>query len=156
MLILSQCFQAALEKSESDVLHYVYTKLPRIQKQLDHVYHDDVFLRDQILVATDIPEISRALREKVPQSSQEAIQRIATFMSSESHSAGAHFCDKSSTDNALYSLGNRFRGEARKRLKSGTKQVRTNRRLSSKWLAGLKGCWVCGGTHTAKSKHSRE
>ena len=34
-LRLSQCFQAALEKSESHVFHYVYTKLPRIQKQLD-------------------------------------------------------------------------------------------------------------------------
>ena len=146
------------DKSEMEVFRKLADRLTNLQRQLDKSYHADHLLRDQLIIAVDLPLIKRSLRERVPRTAQEAIPRVATFLSKEKGSAGAYFnFEEHGIDDALYSLGNKFGGEAKKSLKGRGKRGRqASRKLSSKWLAGIKGCWVCGQGHLARFKHTRE
>ena len=55
--------------------------LGKLQQQLHHDYQKDVFLTDSLVTATDIPDIARTLKEKVPLKSHEATQRVAALLS---------------------------------------------------------------------------
>lgn len=104
---LSKAMQNAPDKSEMEVFREVSDELIKTQHQLHTDYHSDRFLRDQLLVCADIPRLKRSLIEKIPTSAQEAMQRIATLLSSEPKSAAANFGDE---DEANYGFGKRFRG----------------------------------------------
>ena len=55
-------------------------KLGKIQQKFHHDYHKDVFVKGRLVTATDIPDIARALKEKVLQTSHEATQRVAVLL----------------------------------------------------------------------------
>lgn len=108
------------QRSEGKVFHKLSNKLTRLHRQLDVSYRSDLFLRDQVIVSVDIPSITRALREKVPETSQEAINRVATFLSTEPNSVGANYTiSQTSDDVSMYSLGNAYGGEARRTIRGG-------------------------------------
>ena len=141
------------ERSELEVFRKLVDKLTSIQRQLHPSYREDRFLRDQLIIAADINQLSNSLREKIPKSAQEAINRIASQLSSDPKSAGAHFIED--CDEANYVLGRRFGGQARRDIpRSGRKQ----REKSSlrKDLANVRGCWVCGNKHRAIDYHTRK
>jgi hypothetical protein len=79
------------ERSEVEVFKSMCRLLSTTQRQLHESYHNDRFLKDQIVISVDIPEIERSLREKAAHSSHEVIQRVAALLSNEPRSAGAHF-----------------------------------------------------------------
>lgn len=104
------------DKSEA-VFKDVCRVLSTTQRQLHEIYHDDRLLHEQIVLSVDLPEIERSLREKAASTSHEAVQRIAALLSNEPRSAGAH-CINSSSDTAMYGVGLRYGGDARKSPKS--------------------------------------
>ena len=149
---LEKEFQNNPDKSELEVFRTLSEELVQTQHQLHADYHLDRFLRDQLLISADIPKLRRSLIEKIPRTAQEAMQRIATLLSSEPRSASAHICDDAMNDgDAMYGFGSRFGGNARKRSKRPFKRKMNsfNRRL-----AKVKGCWVCGKDHPARGFHS--
>ena len=139
------------DKSELQVFRGMITKLSKLQRQLSKEYRNDLFLRDQIVISTDVPAAQQSMRERVPKSSADATNRISTFLSSEPRSAGA-FAIRSNEDLlTMYSAENRFGGDAKKNFKGSKKS-----RSISKWLAGHKGCFVCKKNHRARQHHSHQ
>ena len=118
--------------SEMDAFRQFTNKLNKIQKQLSSNYQHDFILRDQLILATDLDEIQRALRERIPTTAKEPQNKIATFLSQEKGSAGTR---KESIDTAMYSTGREYGGEARRNLKP----FRYKNRISSNWISGVKG-----------------
>lgn len=151
---LSEAMRRQPMKSEVEVFRELSHRLSRIQNQLDVQYHRDSFLRDQLVMAADIPHLERSLRERVPKTAHEAMHRIAASLSNEPRSAGANWTavDSHNDDTqAHYGLGKSFGGQARKQL-GGT--VRRGYHKNRRRLANVKGCWVCGGDHMAREKHA--
>lgn len=147
---LTDLMRQSPNKSEMEIFRELCDELSSIQMQLPASYHDDIFLRDKLLVACDIPHIHELLLDKVPQNSQEAMQRVAARLSYEPRSAGVN--TTTTSDDALYSLERKYGGDARRQFKGYTKtKKKTN--LSRK-LAAAKGCWVCQGQHHARNNHS--
>jgi Reverse transcriptase (RNA-dependent DNA polymerase) len=140
------------DKSEISVFRYLAAHLARIQRQLNRDYHKDVFLKDQLVAASDVPTVIRALREKPPSTTQEAQQRIAALLDDSPGSAGANFSE-TPDDNAYFGLGQRFKGKALRTF-PGENGNRNGR--SRKSIARIKGCWVCGKSHRAKEHHNSE
>jgi len=141
------------EKSELEIFREVSDQLTKVQHQLHKDYHEPRFLRDQLLIAADLPHLRRSLIEKIPATAQEAMQRIATLLSSEPRSAGAN-CTWENMDEVHYGLGMRYGGNARKNLKGAS--ARKDRRSVRRVLASIKGCWVCKKKHRARDHHSSE
>lgn len=90
---LSESMRLEPEKSESEVevFHDISHNLSRIQHQLDEHYHKDSFLRDQLVMAAQLPHLERALRERVPKTAHEAMHRIAASLSNDPRSARANW-----------------------------------------------------------------
>jgi hypothetical protein len=57
--------------------------LRRLQRQLHADYQPDRFLRDQLVKSADIPEIARSMKEKPPETSHAAEERIAALLSAQ-------------------------------------------------------------------------
>lgn len=55
------------------------TMLSRQQRQFSGEYHDDIFLRNRILRANDTSRIAQSMKERSPDTSDEATNFIATF-----------------------------------------------------------------------------
>ena len=149
---LSKEMEKAPDKSEIDVFRSFSFKLTTLQKQLSTHYHHDDFLRAQYITSVDNHKIQQSLRERIPASSQEAANRITTFLSDEPGSA-ASFKERLSESEAMYSLGMKYGGEAES-INSRHGKKNYERRLSSKWIKGIKGCYVCGKNHRAATRHS--
>ena len=136
--------------SEVEVFGKLSDELTKIQHQLHSDYRKDRFLRDQLLVAADIPHVRRSLVDKIPLTAQEAMQRIAALLSSEPSSAGAHLA-QDDFDDVNYGMGKNFGGRAKKSLRSSQFKSKKSRHP----LASVKGCWVSGKDHRARDKHHR-
>ena len=147
---LSREMQKHPEKSEVEVFGILSDELTKVQHQLHTDYRHDRFLRDQLLVAADIPHVRRSLVDKIPPTAQEAMQRIAALLSSEPKSAGAHLA-QDDVDEVHYGMGKTFGGHARKSLRPPYIKKRKSRNP----LASVKGCWVCGKDHRARGRHPR-
>ncbi len=87
----------------------VATRLSQLQRQLSESYRKDEFLRDQIILAADTGQIQQSMRERVPKTAADAQNRIATFRSSEKHSAGS-FIASNGVDGANFSTGHKLVG----------------------------------------------
>jgi hypothetical protein len=142
---LSVMFAHIPEKSQIDVFTEMTRKLQKLQRQLTPDYHHDTILRDQLVIAADLPSITRSLREKVASTSQIAQQRIAAMLSAEPNLAGttsAFFGGKENSE-VLYGIGRRFAA------KRGTNFRRKGARRD--------GCWVCKSQdHFARDKHTKQ
>ena len=139
------------EKSEVMVFKNMCRTLSTTQRQLHKSYYHDNFLRDQILVATDVEELDRSLREKIPKNSHEAIQRIANLMSNTPGSAGKR---KGVDDRAFYGIGSKFGGDARRRKRFPTRKKPPH--MTKSQNDEKVGCIVCKRDHLARNHHSRE
>ena len=143
-------------KSEVTVFRDMSSELSKIQRQLHYKYHNDIFLRDRLVASADLPQLSRALKEKPPKTAHEARERIASLLSSEPNSAGSV---ATAGDDAYWGTDRRYHGQAerkipmpfRKEQKGGYHRNREKRRL-----AKVKGCWVCGRNHQAREYHPRD
>lgn len=103
------------EKSEMEAFRTFSYRLTTLQKKLSAHYQHDDFLRAQLIIATDINHIQQSLKERIPKNAQEAVNRIATFLSHQPKTAGAFFNDtKEPESGAMYSLGQKYGGDARK------------------------------------------
>jgi hypothetical protein len=135
------------QNSEFDVFKGMCRLLSTTQRQLHESYHNDRFLKDQIVIAVDIPEIERSLREKAARTSHEVIQRVAALLSNEPRSAGAHFTiDNEHENEGYYGTANRYGGEAKRKLRW---KGNGGRKPSLK-------CWVFRKPHRARDHHSRD
>ena len=76
------------DMSEVEVFGMLPDEMTKIQHQFHSDYRKDRFLRDQLLVAADIPHVRRSFVDKIPLTAQEAMQRIAVLLSSEPRPAG--------------------------------------------------------------------
>lgn len=174
---LSTAMESEPKASEVEVYRAFVAKVMRIQKQLDKTYHGDQLLRDQLLMSIDVPSIQDSLKDKVPRSAQQLINRVANRLSDKPHSAGTPSAYFSSRDpnrrpdrsESCYTLGQNYGGEAKRYVKMYGKIRRgrggrgTNMRDHSKrrnfpsWLRGVKGCMVCGKEdHIANQRHSED
>jgi len=115
-------------KSEMKVFHELADSLTKVQHQLHCSHHDTRFLRYQLLVAAAMPHLRHSLVERIPSTPQEAMQRIATLLSSDPRSVGAHCIQD--FDKVNYGLGRRFGGGSPKQLKGNSLKIR--RKLSRK------------------------
>lgn len=177
-MTLSEELAKAPDSTETCVFRKFVARLVSLQKQLNSNYQGDEFLRDRILQATDIPSIQTTLRDRIPETSQQAVNRIENQLSDKPRSAGSSMAlliddNGEHIDEAMYSLGKTYGGEARRPVRHPWRGQRGNRgrtsqyrragdrgphqrRLSPHWMQGIKGCFVCGEPHRANSKHPRE
>lgn len=146
-------FKRHPEKSQLSVFREMSARLSNIQRQLDTKYREDIFLRDQIITATNIEHVRRALKINTPLTAHEANQKIASFLSSEPRSAG-NYCDEGDNGDVFFGIGQKFKGGAERRIipyKRDGKRPGSSRRTLSK----IKGCWVCGADHLANRFHPK-
>lgn len=145
------------EMSEVAAFRDLLAYLNRIQRQLHPAYRKDRFLKGQLVTSADIPQVSRALREKVPQNSHEASQIIAALISSEPNSAGAFIASDSDDEEIYYGLGQRYRGQVQRRIWFPQRRQRFRGKDETRnKLALINGCWVCGKDHLAWKFHSEK
>lgn len=174
-LVFSEEMSKRPDDSEVAVFRDFVARLMALQKQLDTSYHADRFLRDRLLTAVDLPALQTTLRDRIPRSSHQAVQRIANQLSDKKGSAGSTVAMIAGSspiygsgyeNEALYSLGRTYGGDAKRRVKTpwrkrgnyerrGGRDGDRQRRLRSSWMRGVKGYFVCGGDHRANAKHPR-
>jgi len=155
-LRLSDAMREAPEKSEIEVFREFTHRLTELQRQLDGHYQHEDFLRERLVISENIPAIEQSMRERVPKDPQDAMNRIATFLSSDPRSARA-FMVTQKPSGVHYSIGKKYGGSAKRNLRGGgSSSGKYRMKLSPKWLAGAKGCYVCGQNHSARTRHSQE
>lgn len=105
-------------------------QMMQLQKQLDIPYHEDSFLRDQLLTAVDIPGIQTSLRDRIPRTSEQAVNRIENRLSEKKEAAGrtvnnmeASFepdsdVNKESHTSAMYYIGQSYYGEVKRNVRT--------------------------------------
>jgi hypothetical protein len=151
----SQFVRRYTQELQRAVFEKLVKCLKTCQRQMKTFHHCDHILRDQLLIAIDVPEINRSLRERVPKTSNDLIQRAATSLPIQPASASpllaSSFDVEISTesdasvagDSAYYETGRRFGGAARK-----LRKPKKSSRVGSK----DRRCWVCEGPHPRQRK----
>lgn len=93
------------------------TGLCALYRQLGPEFAGDAFIREQLIIYADIPQIETILRDNVPSSSQEAQQRVSAKLSPFKKFAGETVAFRSTTAHpiAFYGLNRRFVGSAKKK-----------------------------------------
>lgn len=133
-----------------------FKRLSQIQRQFDPVYLWDQLFRGQLVLSSETTRISQSMREPVPMNSRDTRNRLATFLSSEPCSAGAFHVQYSEDSSINYILGQRYGGQDRKKVREFGSSRNKFQRISSRWLAGHQGCYVCGKNQKAYRRHSKE
>lgn len=91
------------------MLRKMCEKLTSIQRHTHPDYKNPRVLRDQTISAADIGNVSCALKEHISSAAHEALQKIATFLSSQPRSSGSQ---ADAASEAYYGLGRRFGARA--------------------------------------------
>lgn len=157
MRLSTECRQADDDASERAVFLKAAEKLRNLQRLLDQAYDSDQFLRDQLILMADVPDIRRSFAVQRVTTAAAAQERISTFLSMEPGSARrAHNFDQGpsafvgeetdeegenyfGTDRRFYPKRKNFRG--RRPSRSAKKKIK---------------CWVCGGEHRARDAHGQD
>lgn len=159
-MTLSKAMSDPPEESDVNVFRKFVAASKSLQNQLDVTYHDDKSLRDRFLTVVDIASIQTTLRDRMPSNSHDAVNRVAKQLSNKPNSAGSNATCmvEYDRDEANYSLGKSYGEEAKRDVKSPWKKEGNygGRRLNSSWMRGVKGCFVYGADHMARTNHSRE
>lgn len=111
------------------------------QKHLDGQHHTDSFRRDRSLILVDLPAIQSTLRDCMPRSSQQAVQRIPNQFSEKpisARSTSVCWSRKEYQDRAYYSLGNTFGWDARRTAKPPWKTFNTYQNMIQSGRGGRK------------------
>lgn len=173
---LTDAMRETPDAPEVQVFREFVDKLMSLQHQLHEDYHTDRYLRDRLMTAIDIPNISDSLKDRVPRNAHQLVNRVANRLSGRKNSSGTTLTfigkhnnqsEPKNKDEALYSIGQNYGGEAKGKVKrygqAGYRQNQKNsqqngnrRRIASSWLRGVKGCFVCGKDHYANQKHPRD
>ena len=80
-ITLTQTMTESPEETEVSIFRKFVATLTTLQKQLEVTYHADRFLRDRLLKAVDIASIQTTLRDRMPETSHDAVNRIANQLS---------------------------------------------------------------------------
>lgn len=64
-------------ESKVNVFGKFVSNVSSLINQVDTTYHTDSFLRDRLLTAVDIPYIQAKIRDRMPDTSQQAVNRVA-------------------------------------------------------------------------------
>lgn len=143
-------------------------ELKSLQKKLDTRYHVYHYFRDQLLTALDVPAIHISLRDRIPRTSKQSINRIADGWSYRCRTAGSTIVNYASHDQtseeraeqpntlSMYKFYQSYNGDARRNDRIPWRRTRPDRprRASPDWLKGFKGCFVCVLDHRASQWHS--
>lgn len=123
-MTLSNAMSAALSQYKTGVFRTFVAKLVSLQTQLDTSYQSDLLLQDRLLTATDVPAIQSTLRDRMPCTSQQAVNRISNKLSDKERLSGrssacpTNSCpdreDDEDTGEVHYSLRKTFKGDARR------------------------------------------
>ena len=79
------------DKIEIEVSRNFVDRLTNIERQLHPAHREDRFVRDPLIIGADISHIQNSLQDKIPATSQEAVNRIVLKLSDELKSARAYF-----------------------------------------------------------------
>lgn len=135
--------------SEVTVFRKFVAKLMTLQN-LDCTYHTNQFFLDHLMTAIDILHIKSTLRDRMPRTSQQAVDRIANQLSDKTRTAGSNsVCTvnedpDSSFSKAHYSLGKSFGGEAIRTAKPHWKSRKPFPRTETDTLRLLIPAWIRG------------
>lgn len=102
---LSEMLRENPDKSELQTFTLMVDKLIATQGQLSSEYQSDTILRDQLMRSADLPNIVQSMRERIPASSLDARNRIATFLSNEPRSACAFVSGCIDHDSSNFTIG---------------------------------------------------
>lgn len=167
---LTEALSRADGKSEQDVFREFVDRATAIQQQLHVSYHDDRQLRDMLQISVDIPDIQQALADRQPRTTHQLVERVATRLAHTQKKQSGVYFSKQDGEEAHYSLGQRYGGDARnkpqrfnkwnRRGRGGANAQRSNhfqRRKPPWWMKNVKGCFVCGREgHRANERHDKE
>lgn len=131
-----------------------------LQNQLDKMYSTDIILIDLLLTAVDIISIQTTLRDRISQTSQGTVNRVGNQLSDKSNNAGRNSaCSVDyGQEEVLHSLRKSYGGDAKREIKGPWMKHRIpeGKRLSPKWMTGVKGFIVCGADQRTNTKHRKE
>lgn len=118
------------------------------------------------MTVVDIQSIQSSLRDRMPRTSQQATNRIASKLSDNPNTAGtgntAHVktpdSDSDPNPHMMYMPGKTYgNGEKREVETYGPKKTyKPGRNLNTSWLRGVKGCFICGRDHRENEEHKPE
>lgn len=112
---LSEEFAKTPNRSQVDVFMDFTATMMQLQKQLDTPYHEDMFLRDHLLTAVDVPGIQTSLRDPITRTSEQSINRVANCLSEKRRTAGSSVYNVDDggqpKPEELYSLGQSYNGD---------------------------------------------
>lgn len=158
-----QSMTLSMEKSESrtesedSVFRNFEAQFRSLQKKLDKTYHTDIFLIDRLLTAVDIPSIQTTLKDTIPKTIQDTVNRFTNQLSDKSNTAGSNSSCfvKFNKGEVLISLGKSYGGDERRDIYVYKKTRMKYRkpegsRLFPEWMKGVKGCFLCVADHRAK------
>lgn len=160
-MTLSPAMEEDPEESEIAVFRRFTANLMSLQRQLDSSYHTDQFIRDRLLTPVDISSLQAPCRGRMPRTNKQAINRVSIQLRDRKRSAGsAAACTAEEEYEMHYSLDKKYGGAAGRSVKkplrgSGRKVRRGDKRVSSIWMKGVKGCFVCGQDHRANNETVR-
>lgn len=130
-------------KSDVTVFKEMCMLLSTTQRQLLKSYHADHFLRDQIFITTDVPELESSLREKTAKKSHKETQRIAHIPLNEPNSSSS----RSKPDGcAIYGLRTKFHGCARRKVTRGRRKPKNETERHR--------CIICNKDYFASNHHT--
>lgn len=144
----------------------------QLRMQLDIHYHADRIIRDQLLAPTDIPSVKVMLRNRIPRTFEQVMNRIANNMLEQNGTAEttsvnlSTICDiarpKGREESIYYTFGHNYKGGGRRHIRQPWKgrnrrpPTTLESRLNTDWICGVKGCLVCGKDHfTPRTSPSR-
>lgn len=88
-MTLSKAMDEGPTSSDVSVLRKFLSRLMSQQMRLYKTYHSDIFLRDILLTAVDETSMKTNLRDRMPRSSHQAVNRVITILSEVPNLAGS-------------------------------------------------------------------
>lgn len=171
------------DKSELELFRAFTAKLLAVKKHLYQKYHDDAFLRDRRLTEIGILHIHASLRERIPKTSQQSLNRVVSHLSENPKTAGTASVNLVSVhsdvtrqtastndenDEAFYSLSQAYGGRAHNNLKPFPRRYkrrgpksnrdigpRIPRQVNPEWLCGIRCCFFYTEPHFVSDRHSK-
>lgn len=144
---LSVDMRESPDEFQLSVIQVGSARLSALHRQLGPAFSSDAFLREQLVIYADIPQIETILRYHVPSTSQEAKQRVASRLSPFKNPAGDTVAFLSATEHTIgYNVLNRRFGDSAKKTFSNFGKIREGKKA-------LTGCWVSKKDHFYSDQH---
>lgn len=89
-MTLSKSMAVDPKESEVNVFRKSVPKLCSLQNQLDTTYQTEILLWDRLLTAVDIQSIQATTRDHTPDTSQQAVNRVANQLCNKKNPTGSN------------------------------------------------------------------